>query len=287
MKQRGATKYGVITFLLVLLILLMAGLLVVMLYGDRIRSRFNLNDGKLQFTGAEGSGYVSSETVGTGSDGAEAGGVGSDGAAEAGIGSDGAAENGGAPEETEAPPVEAVPEEPALPDYETAAGRPDGLTIYSGSRKVEDFTVRTAGSVTKLRADGGSGVYAWASRNPEIAAVDQGGNVTAVSNGTTKIVVTDGSVKKICTVRIYTGSGNSEGSAHQLNRSDFTRKVSEGPYQLNVEGITEGISWRSTNPNVATVSNIGLVTPIGRGTCDIIASWEDQSRVCTIRVPKE
>ena len=100
-------------------------------------------------------------------------------------------------------------------------------------------------------------------------------------------MVTDGSLKKICTVRVYTGSGNSEGSGNQLSRSDFTRKVSEGPYQLNMEGITEGITWRSTNTSVATVSNTGLVTPVGRGTCDIIASWDDQSRVCTVRVPRE
>ena len=152
---------------------------------------------------------------------------------------------------------------------------------------MEDFTVRTAGAVTKLRAEGGNGNYAWVSQNPDIASVDQSGNVTAVSNGKTNILVTDGEKKAVCIVRVSTGHGNSEESGNQLSRSDFTRKVSEGPYQLYVEGVTEGVSWRSTNTSVATVSNSGLVTPVGRGSCDIIASWGDQSRVCTVRVPKE
>ncbi len=269
-------KYKLITFTLVLLILCMSGLIVYMLYGDRIRSRFDFTENGVSFIGSEGSGTEDTQE-----------------------------EN---PEENGEP--EALPEDETVPEEETQDSEPQNnesqeeeppleldpnLPLYSDVRKlptrltlnIEDFTARSLGAVTPLEASGGSGEYTWISQDPRIATVDQEGKVTTVSNGIVNILVTDGESKGICVVRVYSGMGNSEDSENQLNRTDFTRLVSEGPFQLRVSGVSEGLSWRSLNPAVASVSDAGLVTPVAPGTTDIIVSWGDQSRVCTVRVPKE
>ena len=75
------------------------------------------------------------------------------------------------------------------------------------------------------------------------------------------------------------------GEAYLLNREDFTRPISEGPYQLTVSGVTTAITWTSSDTSVATVSSSGLVTPVGSGTATITASWDGQSLSCIVRVP--
>ena len=260
------------TFILVLLILIIAGLLVYIFYGDRILSRFQFGEDGMKFVGAEGSGY--SETVEpTPATEEESG----EPAGESPVESEPVE-----PEEPAVPEEPVVEEPPALPDYVTVNNLPIGLSVSPA-----DFTVRVLGQVTPLQASGGAGSYAWVSRNPDIASVDQNGNVTPISNGITTILVTDGQSKGECIVRIYAGTGNSEGSENQLNRTDFTRKVSEGPYQLTLSGVTEGIRWTTTNPNVAAISDTGLVTPVSPGTATVFASWNGQSRVCTVRVIPE
>lgn len=82
-------------------------------------------------------------------------------------------------------------------DYEEADQLPGGLSLSS-----TDFTLRTLGETSTLRASGGSGTYTWISQDEGIASVDQNGKVTAVSGGTTNVLVTDGSKKAVCIVRV-------------------------------------------------------------------------------------
>lgn len=89
------------------------------------------------------------------------------------------------------------PEDGDSGDYETASKLPDGLSLSS-----TDFTLRTLGETSTLRASGGSGTYTWLSQDEGIASVDQNGKVTAVSGGTTNVLVTDGSKKAVCIVRV-------------------------------------------------------------------------------------
>ena len=117
---------------------------------------------------------------------------------------------------------------------------------------------------------------------------------TAVSGGTIHVLVTDGTKKGVCIVRVTasgslpaapSGGDNGSGGAHKLNQEDFTRPVREGPYQLKVSGVTTAITWTSSDTSVATVSSTGLVTPVGAGTATITASWDGQSLSCIVRVP--
>ena len=146
-----------------------------------------------------------------------------------------------------------------------------------------------------IEVSGGSGTYTWISEDAGIASVDSAGKVTAVSGGTVNVVVTDGTRRGVCIVRVRAegslpsapaDSGtDSSGGSHTLNNTDFTRSVSEGPYQLKVSGVSSGITWTSSNSNVATVSSSGLVTPVGPGTATVTASWGGQTLSCIVRVP--
>lgn len=89
------------------------------------------------------------------------------------------------------------PEDGDSGDYDTASRLPDGLSLSS-----TDFTLKTLGETSTLRASGGSGTYTWLSQDEGIASVDQNGKVTAVSGGTTNVLVTDGSKKAVCIVRV-------------------------------------------------------------------------------------
>ena len=168
--------------------------------------------------------------------------------------------------------------EPAAPppsvDYATADKRPKGLTMST-----EDFTVTKVGQTTQLSASGGAGVYNWISQNPAVATVDASGLVTAVSSGTTHILATDGMVKGVCIVRVKALS-----EQFTLNKSDFTRSIAEGPYQLKLNGYDGAILWTSSNTAVATVAADGTVTPVGAGFAVITAAWQDHSRQCFVHV---
>ena len=80
-------------------------------------------------------------------------------------------------------------------DYEKAMALPDGLTLST-----TDFTMKSVGETASIRVSGGSS-YTWISEDDGIASVDSTGKVTAISKGTINIVVTDGSKKGVCIVR--------------------------------------------------------------------------------------
>lgn len=102
---------------------------------------------------------------------------------------------------TTTPSVPDVPDESddsTSTEYENAAKLPDGLSLST-----TDFTLRKLGETHTIRASGGNtSGYQWISEDDGIASVDQNGKVTAVSGGTTNILVTDGAKKAVCIVRV-------------------------------------------------------------------------------------
>lgn len=94
-------------------------------------------------------------------------------------------------------PDDTVTEPPAATtDYAQALALPNGLTLST-----TDFTLRSVGETATIRVSGGSGSYTWYSEDDGIASVDSSGKVTAISKGTITVVVTDGSKMGKCTVR--------------------------------------------------------------------------------------
>lgn len=172
-------------------------------------------------------------------------------------------------------------------DYETIAKLPDGLKLST-----TDFTLRNLGETHVITVSGGGGNYRWASEDEGIASVDSSGKVTAVSGGTTNVVVSDGSKKGVCIVRV-TASGklpsvppateSGSGGAHTLNREDMTLSNGES-FQLKLTGVTTALTWSSSNSAVAAVSGNGTVTAASSGTTTVTVSWDGGSCSCVVRV---
>lgn len=76
-----------------------------------------------------------------------------------------------------------------------------------------------------------------------------------------------------------------------LDKSTATIKVEE-TLQLNGTVIPNDaknntITWQSSNNTVAIVSNLGLITGVGEGTCTITASADGKFAVCVVTVKQK
>ena len=118
----------------------------------------------------------------------------------------------------------------------------------------------------------------WLSSNTSVATVSNDGTITAVSQGTTTITCTahNGvSAQCVVTVNPMLVSGIT------LNESEAEMTVGEN-LQLSAtvapdNATDKGVTWSSTNEAVAVVSESGLVTAVGSGTCQIKATANDGS----------
>lgn len=173
-------QFSLITPTLIVLILLMVGLLIYLLYGDKLAEKFG-GDKAPENPVEEVKPGTMPEAPGT---------------------QEPDDQPGTMPEEPDTPPQD-EPEQPQESgDYETAAKLPDGLSLST-----KDFTLRTLGETHTIQVSGGSSTYRWMSQDDGIASVDQSGKVVAVSNGTVNVLVTDGSKKAVCIVRVNAAGG--------------------------------------------------------------------------------
>ncbi len=132
----------------------------------------------------------------------------------------------------------------------------------------------------------------WESSNEKVAAVDQNGNVNAISVGETIIKVTTKNGKTAqCTVTVIDQKDETEEYEISLNNTTASLKEGEG-LQL-VETITPdnthtmSVTWESSNTSIATVTN-GYVTALKEGTVTITATLENgKSASCNITVLKK
>ena len=210
-------QYSLITPTLVILILIMAGLLIYLLYGDKIA-------GKLK--GEEQTEPPATEEV-----------------VPVKPGQEGTGEGEGTGEET---PEDTTPEgtenqdqsgtATTQSDYEKAASLPDGLTLST-----TDFTLKSVGETHTIQVSGGSGSYTWISEDAGIASVDGSGKVTAVSRGTVNVLVTDGSKKAVCIVRCnVTGSAAATTTTTPSGNSGTTMTSGSGSLKAGSAVVVNG-----------------------------------------------
>ena len=162
-RAAGRQQMNLITPTLIVLILIMAGLLVYLLWGDKIADSFQSKE-ETQTPPVEELQPEEEQPAADG-DGEE------DGESEPGVMPGGTEE----PDETQ---TEETPETDGELTYETASALPDGLTLST-----TDFTLRSVGESHTITASGGSSTYTWISEDEGIASVDSNGKVTAISQG--------------------------------------------------------------------------------------------------------
>lgn len=126
----------------------------------------------------------------------------------------------------------------------------------------------------------------WKSADTSVATVSDTGLVKAVNNGSTVIKVTVGSVSASCKVTVVQPV-----TGISLNRTSLTLEAL-GIFQLTAR-ITPAnaedprVRWSSSAPEIAAVSDTGLVTALKKGTAVITVTSMDGSnisRTCTVTV---
>ena len=265
--RRHSSSYSLVTPTLIILIILMAALLVYLLFGDQIKAK--LSGEELPDTPPAASSVIDPPASSSAIEPVEP--DVSDPAS--------STDPGTMPEDPDVqdPAVTAVP-------YDTVYALPTGLTLNKS-----DFTLPVGDPDVQLKVTSGSGTFTWVSEDPNLATVDANGKVTAIAGGTVNVLVSDGSRKGVCIVRVRGGSapstgGNTGGGSTTLalNKTDYTTHVGEMDVLLTL-GVTNGVVWETSNASVATV-NKGLVHAVGKGNCTITATYDGNSYSCIVRV---
>lgn len=247
--SRHSRQFNLITPTLIILILLMAALLIYLLYGDELLNK--VKDDQTPENPTE------DVTPGTMPEGPE-----EPDAQEPGVMPE------GPDEEEPAEPEE--PKEPEPGDYETVSKLPDGLTLSS-----KDFTIKTLGESHTLRASGGSSTYQWVSEDEGIASVDQNGKVVAVSNGTVHILVTDGSKKAECIVRVNASGAAAPSTEPETPSAAGTLKAGAAVVVNGGNGVRVRSGPGTEHEALATVPNgaeIQIIRSAGNGWYEIAFS---------------
>ncbi len=141
-------------------------------------------------------------------------------------------------------------------------------------------------SVTVLPANADDKSVAWKSTNTEIAEVDQNGNVTAISSGTVTITVTTVDGEKVASCEITVTEVFIPVESVTFEHTDLI--VFQGDsYQINVTVLPENatnktITWASSDPAVASISQEGIITGLGGGLVKITAKAGDIVATCDV-----
>ena len=172
-----------------------------------------------------------------------------------------------------------------FPVYDIASIKLDinDLTLSVGQSKKLNATITpNEASISNL---------VWKSSNSNIVTVDSNGLVIGVSPGSTVITVSneDGTVSDTCNVKV--SSPWMPVTSVELNKNSMTlTKDSSETLVATVlpsNATNKEVSWSSTNSNIATVDNNGLVIAKAIGTTTItVTSQADPTKkaTCTVNV---
>ncbi|MEP6495569.1 MAG: Ig-like domain-containing protein [bacterium] len=117
----------------------------------------------------------------------------------------------------------------------------------------------------------------WSSSNPAVASIAPSGLVTALTAGTTQITGAVGSKSASATVTITDVPVASLTVALSTTAVVVGQPVTATATALDAHNAVltgRPVAWSSSDANVATVSNVGVITVIGPGSADIIANSE-------------
>lgn len=134
-------------------------------------------------------------------------------------------------------------------------------------------------------------VVAFESQDDSIATIDETGIITAVSSGTTTVTATVYDLTLTCTVSCTLDdsaeSGGDEEAVVTISHSDVTMTLPGEYFRLslrdsNGDRIT-GVAWTSSDAEICTVDEDGVVYAEGRGTTTVYTTYNGQSFECIIR----
>ena len=123
----------------------------------------------------------------------------------------------------------------------------------------------------------------WSSSNTSVASVDRNGKVTAISGGSVTITAKAGDKQASCTVSITVPA-----TSVTLDKTELT--IEKGKSEtltatVNPSNATDKtVTWKSSNPAIATVDQDGKVTAKELGNVVITVTTKDGSKTATCSV---
>ena len=160
------------------------------------------------------------------------------------------------------------------------AVEPTGVTVSKANAEILVGNTMTLNAVVAPN-NASLRTVLWTSTDPQVATVSSGGIVTALATGECDIVASCLDKQAVCHVTVYDPISvtldQTSVTIEQTQQVTLTATVSP-------EGTTgQSVTWATTDPSVASV-NDGVVTGVGIGECDIIASYLDKQAVCHVTV---
>ena len=157
---------------------------------------------------------------------------------------------------------------------------PTSISLMEGESKQLSATV-SPGEATDKSVN-------WTSSAPDVASVNQSGNVTAVKAGSATITVktTDGGKTATCSVTVnakvfpVTGVTLDAKTKELVEGESFTLKATVSPDNATDKTVT----WSSSAPDVASVNQSGNVTAVKAGSATITVKTTDGSKTATCAV---
>ncbi len=172
---------------------------------------------------------------------------------------------------------------------EAASKKPTKITLKATSKTV-DIKGKVKVSVKSVKPSKASKSVTYKSSNKKIATVSSKGTVTGKKKGTVKITATSKKNKKVkSTIKITV----KDLKASSVTMSKKTTAVASGKtttLKATVKGSTgfynQGVTWKSSNTKVATVTSKGVVKGIAAGQATITATEKGGSKkaTCTVYV---
>jgi len=156
---------------------------------------------------------------------------------------------------------------------------PKTMSLKEGGTGTITATVATAdGSNT-------TDTLTWSSSDPSVATVDANGKVTAVKEGTATITATAGSASATCAVTVSKNAIAATGTTVSPNPANVTEGSTT---QLTAtvapaDATDKTVTWKSSDPTVATVDSNGLVTGVKPGQATVTAT-DSAGNTCEVPV---
>ena len=123
----------------------------------------------------------------------------------------------------------------------------------------------------------------WTSSNPEIAIVDETGKVTTIKAGSATITAKAGEKTASCKVTVCIPVTSVE-----LNKTTLNMKVGDTETlvaTVKPDNVTDKtVTWTSSDPEIATVDEVGKVTAVKDGDVTITAKAGEKTATCSVTV---
>lgn len=162
---------------------------------------------------------------------------------------------------------------------------PETLSLGTSADLTAEYTLADGAMLTNPQK-----AVTWTSSAPKVLYVSPGGKVVAVGGGTATITASVGGMKTSASITVTAAAETPQEtvSSIKLNKYSLTLYMNEEGEQLTATiqpaSFAKSIVWNSSDTKVASVSDSGLVTAVGPGTCIISATAGDRHVSATVSV---